>query len=230
MSCERYREAITDHAFGAPLDRTAASHLAACATCRRVFDDQKRAAREMDDDLREALAIAASPEFAARVSGRIRDQRPALPFVVRSWMSVAAAAVVVTALYLALGPRPGVPAESASANPPQAVALPGVERPSPDVPDERAAADPIKPAQRRAAHAPRTASAAATRMELEVIVPPDQSRAIARLKELVREGALDELPLPPAATAEDLFIAPLQIPDLLVRDLPGGSSADDNQR
>jgi hypothetical protein len=53
----------------------------------------------------------------------------------------------------------------------------------------------------------------------EVIVPPTQSRAIARLQELVREGVIDESTLPKPAMRAQLIIPPLSVPDIVVPEI-----------
>jgi hypothetical protein len=55
-----------------------------------------------------------------------------------------------------------------------------------------------------------------------VIVPPGQRRAIARLQELLRSGALDQIDVAPATEAAELWIEPLSIRELTVPDLPPG--------
>jgi ferredoxin len=218
MSCERFTEAITDHACGAPIDERAAAHLAACTTCRRMFDQQKDAVEAMDAELRDALAITASPEFAVRVSVRVRNRRPALPAVARWWIGAAAAAAVATALYLGLGQQPpGGPIQQSAGT---SLSTP-VERQTPVLPPLVEAAHPThirRDKGRVAVKGPRINASVVKPVELEVIVPPDQARAIARLRELVNRGVLDDMPLPPPATAAELIIAPLHIPELVVPD------------
>jgi hypothetical protein len=64
-----------------------------------------------------------------------------------------------------------------------------------------------------------------------VIVEPSQARALARLHELLRTGALDGAQVPTAAAATDLFIAPLSVPELTPRDTetvrPPSSAVDE---
>jgi hypothetical protein len=53
----------------------------------------------------------------------------------------------------------------------------------------------------------------------EVIVPPDQRRAIARLTALLENGLLDAKTLPTQPATGELTIAPLSIPEIVVPDV-----------
>ena len=57
-------------------------------------------------------------------------------------------------------------------------------------------------------------------MQPEVIVPPTQARALARFRELLRSGVLNDATLPAAeiATRAELVIPPLTIPQIAVPD------------
>jgi len=61
-----------------------------------------------------------------------------------------------------------------------------------------------------------------------VIVRPDQARAIARLRELLDSGRLDEKGLPPSAPDQvaELSVPPLEVPAIKVADveIPGRTS------
>ena len=58
--------------------------------------------------------------------------------------------------------------------------------------------------------------------ELEVIVPPGQARALARLRELLRQGMIDPAALPVERVSAELSITPISIPDLLGPDASDG--------
>ena len=66
MSCDRYRDAIVDHACGAELAADAATHLGDCQACRRMFEEQRQVLQRLDADLQGVLAIEPSAWFEAQ--------------------------------------------------------------------------------------------------------------------------------------------------------------------
>lgn len=183
------------------------------------------AVQELEQELRRALSIEPSPEFAGKVRARIT--KPVSASGGRTWEWAAAAVCILT---LALGWRlaggPGeeiaaVPDARASADvrldrePAPAEARP--ERPAPPTHDRRqvtAAAIPIAPPQPRA--------------EPHVVVPPGNARALTKLLALARSGGVDEESLRPAvppATPVTLDVAPIVVPAISVPPLEIDDSA-----
>jgi hypothetical protein len=231
MSCERFRDAITDHASGAPIDEAAARHLAACDPCARAFELRHQLLAEVDDELRGALAIVASPDFSARVSRAVRTV-PRSPKPVLHWWMAAAAAVVLVAGGVFMTFTAG-----RTVRPEQSAAAPRTSSQSPSVstPAQRTAAaspeaaDHVAPARR----AQPARHVVARSRELEVIVSPAQARAIARLKELASRGVQEsEAPesMPKKPPAAELVIQPLRVADLSVPDLDAGSGSGVDQQ
>jgi hypothetical protein len=219
MPCERFREAIAGHAAGAEIDTGAAKHLASCPACAARLQTQRRLLAEVDAELARALAIEASPEFAAGVAARVSlpTRRPILWRPATAWIGLAAAAaiVMVSFLWMPGAPAPQPPPESASAAPAPA-RLPVVANVTAGaVPD-------FQPVIRRSpVRSSRAVTTARRADEPPVIVQPDQARAIARLRELLSTGRLTEEMLPPehAHRAADLAVAPLEIPEIQVPDV-----------
>lgn len=237
MSCERFREAITDHACGAPMDDAASSHLAGCAPCRQAFDEHRRLLTEADAELRQALALTPLPDFVARVTTRVR-QAPHPPRWATWWWMGAAAAAALVAVGVSLdwpierqrqaAPSPSV-VSSAPTAPPRSPDF--VERATPaPLTSSAARGSGRAAATRKIAAAPRPSR----EREPEVILPPTQAVAIARLRELVRNGVLDGTTLPAPSTQAELVIAPLTVPEIVVPDLliaagPGIGGADERE-
>lgn len=231
MSCERFSGAIIDHACGALIDDAAAAHLRECAACRQTFDEYRRLLTDSDAVLRSELSIVASPGFVVRVSARTRQlEAPVWAWVpARWWVGVAAAAAIAIGIYVRAPIERPAP-ESAS----RRESAPSVHLPA--APATAKAASSISGAPERNTDrktqarvmAPDAGPARSTVPESPVvIVPPDQHRAIARLQELLRSGALDQIDVPPATETVELCIEPLSIRELAVPDLPpvGGQSA-----
>jgi hypothetical protein len=229
MSCERFRKAITDHACGASIDGDAAAHLARCAACARMLDDRRHVLAEADEELRTVLAIIASPDFNARVSQRVQNARRSTNAAGWWWLTATAAAVLLTIGVLFMwSSRPDERStRSTSAtersHPPAPVNVSAATKPN----IERA---PARIARTKAMSKP---SAVVHRpAKPEVIVPPDQQRAIARLVELLRSGVLDAKALPEPPKTTELTIAPLSVPDIVVPDVQniGGGSGPGAER
>jgi hypothetical protein len=237
MSCERYAAEIVDHALGADLSRDGARHLAECAACRAAFDGQQRAMRAIEQDLAQLGAIEPSGDFAARVRTRIESrERARVPafWWLTSAAAAAAAILLVAAFVIQRADRGDVPREAprVAVSSKQPAQVPGVV---PDVPAVTAEPPAAASASRRpnpSARDRRAVSAAhvtaPVRPDAEVIVPPDQALAIARLVALVRSGQGPDIPAKPAADPAppaDLVIAPLTIDALVVPDVEIASSA-----
>mgnify|MGYP006337241085 CR=1 FL=1 len=90
MSCDRHTDAIVDHACGAEIAADAAAHLDGCAACRRMFDEQLRLVRDLDEQTALALEIDPSPRFVPEALARV--DRAAFGRRTTMWWGGAAAA------------------------------------------------------------------------------------------------------------------------------------------
>ena len=163
-------------------------------------------------ELRDALAIEPSPEFACQVRARIAARRsPPL----RWTYGLAAAAVCV----LALGLGWWVTSGDATSE--------GVQQAHRDVhlnPERVTATVAPVEASRETSPAPgvRLRPQPERMPEPEVIVPADRALALARFLELAREGAVTAETLKPVASAaapatleiKPLVVAPIALPDI----------------
>jgi hypothetical protein len=230
MPCERFREALSRHAAGDGIDGAAAAHLDACRACAARLDLQRRLLAEVDAELERALAIEASPELVARVIARSRVASDTAWRVRAAWTGLAAAAALAVGLYLrAPVDAPAAPREQASAQ--QSPAAPAAVRLAPGPvrsPGAPRASDPGVTASNRSRPVRMPRAAAKSAAEPEVLVQPDQARAIARLRELLIAGRLTEQMLPPIHPHEaaELSVAPLRIADIAVPDVDSAGHTD----
>ena len=178
-------------------------------------------ASQIDRDLAQLLSIAPSPEFAARVRERIRDERAVRHPRATWWvgLATAAAAAVFVLMFASRAWRTeDAPREARTA---VDTVLPVVTTQPPVQSTPLASPRPGA----REARPPRGAAVAAATAHTEssqpeVLVPRDQLRAIARLRELTLNGELTEKNLPPVGgnpgTVIDIGVAPLTIAPLTV--------------
>jgi hypothetical protein len=150
--------------------------------------------QDVDRELKAALSVSPSPDFAARVLQRVEADRPSRRVTQYAWLAAAASLVIAAGVVYALT-RTSSPA--AVAGPPApAIAerpAPPVEIPRPDVPVHR---DTIEPPRVQTIRAARNASAPRA-TEPEVLVPSAQMEAVRRLVRAVNEGRLVETPAEP---------------------------------
>ena len=218
MSCARHINAIVDHACGAEIGPEAADHLAACGACSARFEEQRRVLGALDDELQLALAVVPSATFARRVHSRI-EHAPARSARALWWSACGAAAAILLVVGMNVfrsadgirsrpsGPAP--PPAAAARNVPAVPAVPPVIARH----DVRRFEPPVAhDVRRKPARERQTAATPAA----EVLVPPDQQRAIAHLMRLVRNGELDASRLPVSREGESVTPAELVVPPLTI--------------
>lgn len=234
MSCDRFITAIADHALGGDLPIEAAGHLEACASCRARVAAERRRIAGIEDDLRGLLAIVPSSAFPRQVHARIEMHLDRGAPRWRLGLTVAAALIVATVI--AMWPErggSGARLEQAS----RATSLPEEHRftvaapdPAPRPVDQvgRGGAQPARPPARAIA---RSAPAPERTDQPDVLVPPDQAVAIARLIELVNQGALADVGLPYDVRSSAVFadlapapiaLEPITIPDVIIENSRDG--------
>jgi anti-sigma factor RsiW len=212
MACERYEDALSEAAAGAPPAAELESHLASCARCRENLEELRRTLALVDSDLRQLVAVEPSPALAARIRRAAAEpeapQRPGFWL----WPAVAAAGLLVV-LAVTLGRRPSAErAVAQEARPPQpigATSSPRVAEPAviPSAPP------PPVAARGRALAGHREAAA-----EPEVLVPPGETEALLRLvarmdRDKVAPPVLVSVdrPSPELAELRSIDITPLEI-------------------
>ena len=175
-------------------------------------EQSRRLVEELERDLRQALTLEPSADFARQVRARIEGTpRRTWPPVEMPWLA-AAAAVILIALAAwwqtarLAPPLDRVPARTTAA---ADVLLERAPEPAP-----ASKPDVVVPPRRMV-----RAASVDVSPEPEVIVSPDAARALARFLQLTRSGAVngDQLPVPASsAPPEDLSIIPLVVPSIPV--------------
>jgi hypothetical protein len=230
MSCERFRAQIVDHAFGADLADAAATHLRGCGACRRLFEGQQRQVAGIDELLQRALEIEPSAEFVARTVSRL--ERPAFDWRAVLWWAAPAAAAAVLLVAVLATPRSAedrLAGRHAAAPPSPAIAPPVSDR---GAAQATAPGPPSGESAHKRVGGRRTAAAGVeppARSDVEVLVPSEQAKALARYLTLVRRGVLDTSAIadPARAVRGELVIEPLSV-DVLpaASEKPGESAVD----
>jgi len=179
--------------------------------------------QDLDRELKAALSVSPSPDFAARVLQRVEADRPAHRAAHYAWLAAAASLVIAAGVFYALNRTPTV----VSGPPvPQVVerTAPRTVMPEREAPAPRNTSEPPRIQTVRAAvgdlPAPRTG-------EPEVLVSPDQMDAVRRLVRAANEGRLVEAPAEPLqgplAPPARLDVAPLVVEPIPVALLGAGT-------
>ena len=204
MSCERFRDALTDAAAGEPVSPALDAHLAGCAGCRSELAQMRQLMAAAD----ESLSTLAEAEPSASLRVRIREaamradpgSTPPLPWRWSwAWPATAAAVLALAAAgawRATVAHVPVAPAVAEGARP-SAVAPAGREpgiAPAPTGTDvaRRPPAGPV----RAPAASPRVTRVAMR--EPEVLVPSGQQEALLQFVALVHR---ERLQAPSLATA-----------------------------
>lgn len=164
--------------------------------------------QELEQELRQALAIEPSPDFARQVRARIDARSSWWNSLRRPQAGLALAAAAVCVLAVGIGWR-------VMRSPVDPVA-PATTRVSVDVRLDAAGPVGTRVEMPVKVQAPRKI-AKREAAEPEVIVPPDRASALAHLLALVRRGAVDEDSLRPvvsAAAPATLDVAPIVVPSI----------------
>jgi hypothetical protein len=176
----------------------------------------------LDDELQQALAVVPSATFVRRVQSHIEESpgRSARGLWWTAWSAGAVAAAILliigtSALRKTEGVRPP-PSGTAPAQATVATSAPT----GPVVPPEAAGQQTAWSPERPVAHPARRVLARERQDEAlptaEVLVPPDQQRAVAHLLRLVRNGTFDGSRLPVSRGAESVTPAELVVLPLTI--------------
>jgi hypothetical protein len=183
-------------------------------------EQSRRLVEDLERDLRQALTIEPSADFARQVRGRIErtPRRTWLP-VELPWLAAAAAVILIALAAWWQTARLAQPLDRVPARTTAAVDV-LLERAPEPAPSPKP--DIVVPVRRIVRPASVDVSP-----EPEVLVSPDAARALARFLQLTRSGAVngDQLPAPASsAPPDDLSIIPLVVPSIPVPviDIPGG--------
>jgi hypothetical protein len=226
MSCEDYREALTEAAAAnAALSSELHSHLDGCASCRAAFAEERQLFAAVDTGLR----AHANADVPASLLPGVRTKLNELSVPRRSWIPAYAAAAAAAALVVGIVFVRGVgrgdteqnlrtTAAARSVVPPETKTVPAA------VPHVETSAPPSK---HRPAQSFRTATALHV-TDVAVLVPAGQKRAIDALLGSVQRGEVTAdalLAEKPEGPVQELKVSPLEISPLEMKPL-GDASAE----
>lgn len=238
MSCERYVDALADHAAGANAGSELEGHLGSCARCRDELTVLRRALALADAEMGALLADEPSASLLARIRRETaEDGKPAWRPATLSWIWTAVAAALVLAVALIVG-RGGfvAPRETRDAGRPSPARSARVNEPAPEPQPVRlpAPAATARPSTRAAplseVNAPITA-ARSTAPEAEVLVPPGEAAALLRFAASLEQRRVDPGSLlvvdlsAPLSEPKPLVIAPLEIAPLAIPPLDASDAS-----
>lgn len=224
MSCDRYAPALADHACGADLAPDVAAHLRTCAACAARLADERRAIAGLDGELQQLLAVEPSAHFATRVQAHVRAESAPRPRPFFLWSGLAAAAAVTLAAVIVYGPRGSRQIETAPAPAPATTTAKAAPLSQPAESGTTEQTTRMGASRARVADGPRRTVAATTTAastEPEVLVPPDQARALERYVALLHGGQLEtsdlaQEPAPQLSVPADLTIGPLTVKPIAI--------------
>lgn len=245
MSCERYRDWMTDAAADELPENgrmELENHARECAVCHQELQRVRTLLAAINFGVTAQTAAEPSPRFVEQVRQRIRDEASVAPWWNARWVPAVAcaAALIVAASVWTLWPRTGarheLTASSAFPSPVQAVRPAVVEATAkPKIMRERrgsmvALARPVRKTNPR-----RTERRQAAPEFPEVIVEPGQMAAVMQFAQALNSGQIDGAKLLADLKAPDrpLEVQPLKIKPLETPELGGdkssGASEGDNK-
>jgi hypothetical protein len=232
MACDRFTDALRSRALGAPLRADAAAHLAICPHCQATLESEERVLAAIGRALHDVGTVKPAPEFVSRVRARVEEAPRWNP---GAWWKPAAAAAAAVLIAAIVGgrARQDRPAVSVQTKP-----VPVQRGDDARVDVDKAAVGridrrPSASANRTRSGHPRTARAERAAQSPEVLVPPDQRRAVHRLFDSLRAGRPDVVSalmrLDGGASViepDGLTIAPIHIEPVVVSTLPVAAPID----
>jgi hypothetical protein len=238
MPCQRFRDALTDAAAGAPVGTALEAHLAACDGCRSELAQLRDVMATADESLSMLAAAEPSPALRARIREAVGGQVPVglAPWWRFAWPAAAAAVLALAALGAwrsFVERRPPSPVVAESGRPtPAAVATASTASVGAQVaPRASSAVEPAGPARAPS----RTPVRRGGVLSPEVLVPPGQQEALLQLVALVHGQGMRATALAAAGepSADLVEPAPIEIRPLDTTPVetvpldPAGSSGTD---
>ena len=230
MSCEDYREALTEAAAtNAALSGELHSHLDDCASCRAAFAEDRQLFAAVDAGLR----THANAEVPASLVPGLRAKLNELPVPRRSWSPAFAAIAAAAALVIGIVFVRGVGRGTAEQDSQMSAAAHGVVQPETKtvpaaVPHVESSAPPSK-------HRPAQPFRTATGLhvpDVAAVAPAGQKKAIDALLAGVQRGEVTAdvlLAEKPEGPVQELKISPLEISPLEMKPLEDASAEPASQ-
>jgi len=216
MSCETYRESLTDAAVSGEFAPALRHHLTACTSCRSAFEWEEALLIALDAGVRASMNAKVPASLAARVRAEIATEPVPRPRATLPWTfaaAVLAAGAIVAAIYLPLGRN--VPAANpiATLRPPDATSANSAQPPALNT----LSPGGVKPSQHDGAVIVVSVSKS---IPPQVIVAPEEGAALLRYETLLRGIAARKSQVLAAKSLEfPAGITPLEITELELGDL-----------
>jgi hypothetical protein len=250
MSCDRYRDALTDLAAGGTAPARLDAHLASCGRCREELAAVRRRLALAEAEMAQLVGAEPSPGLAVRIRAAVAEPEAARTWPLGwMWPAIAASVVLLAALavWATRAPAPArvavenepatVPGEGRAAGPAQTRPA-GPASPTAEPPQRARASEPPSPEARpllaargrRATDIIRHRGSPARGVPAtpEVLVPRGETEALVRFAAIVhrdRQAPAAFLaagrPSEDLAEPAELVIEPLEIVPLEPAGTPG---------
>jgi hypothetical protein len=231
MACRGYEARLMDEAAATATDAELAAHLESCAACREELAAQRALQERISSGIAQMTNVNPSPAVLARVRKQIAAESEPRGVRWMQWAMAGTGVAALAAIAIWFGGRirlaqPAAEKIATSSGP----SVPGYVQSA--VPVQAAqAGDPMAPAtaaRAAAAHRPRPTRTAKTDQPVieavdvhgppvapaEVLIPPGQREAVARLVNALRSGHVNAAALTEPPDFSPLRIAPLEITTL----------------
>ncbi len=231
MPCEHIKDALVQAAaLGAPLQDELRAHLAECASCRETFTREQSLFATIDAGLYAATNAEVPPGLLPRVRANLDEAAaPRLRWLQPLVFASASVALAIAFTFM-VWTHHTTPEDNAKQSPaPPAPVTPKRSTPA-SVPPSNAQTVSI-PAGHSHATRNSTFSHPAASSNPEVLVPPDEGEAFARLVATLNErGNVAAGLLAPALEKKDALVSvdPLQIADIEIKPLESGQTEISN--
>ncbi len=184
------------------------------------FDDPLADAK-LDGEIRALLAVDPSPQFRASVRMRIANEPATVSRRGLWWLGAAAiaAAAAVTAFMVVAPSRPVPPISTLAARSSVHLALPESPR-ARRLASDAASSEVVSPARRNSLMQPGRRRPS----EPEILLAPNETRALRALIAGVREGRIDLTPVSQATTPDVMELEPIRdlvIPPIVITPVEG---------
>jgi hypothetical protein len=226
MPCEQIQDALMDlAATSAQPDAALREHLAACASCRAVFEREQFLFASIDAGVRQSANAPIPSAFLQRLEARIAQEATPQRTQHWTWLYVAAfstAALIVVLLPL-LRPR----------NTAQRIASNATPRPRQNAAQEKSAPSRLANAAPTAPRVAKHSARPTATQNPEVLIPPDEREALARyISNISQDEPLASALLQPAPQSADEHpsIEPLQVALLDVKPLEEKAPEGESER
>jgi len=232
MLCEQYKNALIEAAAsGAAPSGELRVHLAACACCRVAFDEEQSLFAGIDSGLHAVANAEVPPSLVPCVRTQLDEAvSPRFRWVQSLVFASAGVALVFTA-FLLTWPRHTTPENLAKQDStPSLTATAKKESP------EYVSPESAQTTAKRMSHplSPRKSTnlRIVSSSNPEVLVPPDEREAFARLVAVLNEHSDVAASLLAKAPQKDAVVTadPLQIPDIEIKPLEGTETSDGGEK